>query len=201
MVRRSRNLRIKPLIAIYCEGDSEKAYFEMLKRKYHGANVNTEKISINKMGKQGLDLLVAASAKIKQLPRTKQIDQAYVVFDRDDLTIAELQKCARFAKQHHIKIIFSSINIEIWILMHFQAVTRAFTRRELNQLLSREKYFNTDYAKFKGQPYDDFLIDRVKTAKLNADKLLEASTKPWYNRDPYTNINTFLSEIFDVTEF
>ncbi|MCH4056718.1 MAG: RloB family protein [Lactobacillaceae bacterium] len=201
MARRSRNLRIKPIIAIYCEGDSEKAYFEMLKHKYHSANVHPEKINIKPMGKQGMDLLTTAVTRIQRLPQRKQVDQAYVVFDRDDLTVSELQKCESYAKDHQIKIIFSSVNIEIWILMHFQPVMRAFTRPELNRILSGEKYFDTDYAAFKGCPYDELLVDRVKIAKSNADKLLQVSPDPWYNRNPYTNINTYLTEIFGVTEF
>ncbi|BAP85245.1 abortive phage resistance protein [Paucilactobacillus hokkaidonensis JCM 18461] len=201
MSRRSKQLEFKPLIAIYCEGDSEKVYFEMLKRKYHASNVRAEKVSINSMGTKGLSLLYRAQSKIEALPKNKKIDQAYVIFDRDDLSNKELKKCNNYARSHKIKIMFSSVNIEIWVLMHFQPVSRVYTARELNRLLSGEKYFNTDYSKFKGNPYDEYLVDRVKYAKNNAEILLKRSTDPWYERDPYTNVNNFISDIFKVSQF
>ena len=36
MTRKKKNLPVKKKKVIYCEGDSERAYFKMLKRKYHG---------------------------------------------------------------------------------------------------------------------------------------------------------------------
>ncbi|MCH4165450.1 MAG: RloB family protein [Lentilactobacillus diolivorans] len=201
MARRSKGIPLKPIIVIYCEGESEKAYFEMLKRKYHATTVHTEKIAVESIGIKGMPLLQKAVRKIQKLQKKKKIDQSYVVFDRDDLSRSELQQCEKFANENRIQILFSSINIEIWILMHFQTVNRAYQASELNQILSGKDFFDTDYRRFKGASYDHFLFDRVKTAMINANRLEKGQSKPWYDCNPYTNINDFITKIFNVTEF
>lgn len=201
MGRKSRGISSKPIIAIYCEGDSEKAYFEMLKRKYNGSNVRAEKISVNSIGLKGSALLNKAVAKVHHLPRGQHPDQVYVVFDRDDLTIGDLEKCSQIAKDNDINIMFSSTNIEVWILMHFQPVMRSYSASELYKILSSENYFNTDYQSFKGRAYDYFLFDRVKMAKQNAEKLEHSQSGNWISLDPFTNIHKFLQDIFNVQQF
>ena len=81
------------------------------------------------------------------------------------------------------------------------SLNRSYNSSELNSLLSGEKYFNTNYSRFKGNPYDDFLYDRVKTAKLNADSLEKNYSEPLFLNDPFTNMNHAIQEIFGVTEF
>lgn len=135
MSRKSKAIPLKPIVLVYCEGDSEKAYFEMLRHKYHARNVH-------------------------------------------------------------------AINIEVWILMHFEPVFRSYSTLELNQKLSSSKYFNLDYEHFKGQPYDHFLFDRVNIAVTNAQKLRhQQKGLRWYDRDPFTNIDQYLTDIFGVTEY
>jgi hypothetical protein len=201
MSRKSRRLPYKPIIAIYCEGDSEKAYFDMLKRKYHSANVHPTKVAITSIGSSGPELLKKASSKLKRLPTGQKVEQAYVVFDRDALSESDLIQCEQLAKTHKITILFSSINLEIWILMHFKPVFRAYTAKELNQILSGKDYFNTDYRAFKGQAYDRYLFDRIHTAKAHGDLLQQKITRPWYRQDPFTNIHQHLKGIFDTDSF
>ena len=71
MPRKSRKIPYKKIIAIYCEGDSEKAYFEMLKRKYRAANVHvhSHKLVITSVGLSGMSLLKKAAQKVKRLKR------------------------------------------------------------------------------------------------------------------------------------
>lgn len=44
--RPRKNVPEQKIIGIFCEGESEIQYFNMLKRKYHSANVNAHKIRI-----------------------------------------------------------------------------------------------------------------------------------------------------------
>lgn len=202
MSRKSKAIPLKPIVLVYCEGDSEKAYFEMLRHKYHARNVHAIKVEVSATGMKGMALMVKAQAKMRQAATKKKIDQVYVVFDRDELSKAELKKCEDFGKEHDIQIVFSSINIEVWILMHFEPVFRSYSTLELNQKLSSSKYFNLDYEHFKGQPYDHFLFDRVNIAVTNAQKLRnQQKGLRWYDRDPFTNIDQYLTDIFGVTEY
>ncbi|KAB1963544.1 RloB family protein [Lacticaseibacillus paracasei] len=203
MGRKSKGIPVKKIIAIYCEGDSEKQYFEMLKRKYHSTNihVHSERVTINSVGENGLPLLKKAKKKFSRLPKSQQAEKVYAVFDRDYLSKADLNDCINFAKQNDISIILSSVNLEIWILMHFQDVTKSYTANQLNSILSGRDFFNTDYCHFKGKPYDEFLDDRVKLAKDRADLLEKNYKNPWYYSSPCTNMNRAIVEIFGRSQF
>lgn len=124
MARKSRQIPYKKIIAIYCEGDSEKAYFEMLRRKYNSSNVHVHspKLAITSVGLSGMSLLKKANQKMQRLKSNEHAEMIYVVFDRDSLKQDEIASCQKFALQHNMSIIFSNVNLEIWILMHFQPV-------------------------------------------------------------------------------
>ena len=200
MGRKSKQLKLKPMIAVFCEGESEQAYFEMLKQKYHASNVRTERITIKALHLNGLALLKKAKARRDALQRSKLVEQAYVVFDRDALREADLLACAKYAKQEALTIIFSSVNFEVWILMHFEPVRRHYTAAELVRVLSGERYFNLEYQQFKGSDYTDYLVDRVRMAELHAENLRITQSGAWYRRDPYTQVDLAVVEIFGISE-
>lgn len=120
-----------------------------------------------------------------------------MVFDRDDKSIGDIQRCEKLAKRNKITILFSSISFEIWILMHFEPVMRSYTRKQLVNKLSTKKYFNQDYQKFKGSSYRPYLYNKIQQAEENAEKL-EQIHKNMDRDDPFTNIHKYLKEIFNV---
>lgn len=194
--KRRRNAHIKPVIGIYCEGESEEQYFKMLCQKYNAGNIHAQRIKVDSLGESGEKLIDAAANKGKYLHQSK----IYVVFDRDEKTNDELKICQRLAKKHGITILFSSICFEIWILMHFELVMRTYTRRQLFDKLSGPQYFNQDYRRFKGLSYRRFIYDQVGNAITNAQKLY-AKNYDMTTDDPYTNIHLSLGEIFNRKVF
>jgi hypothetical protein len=200
MVRKSRNLPEKKVIVLYCEGESEVQYFNMLARKYHGANVHAEKLMIKALRQNGQKLLETAVAKRQVLKRTRQIDQVYVAFDRDELSNQDLLACQRYAKKHDLQLLFSSINFEVWILLHFEYFGTDYTRKALYRKLSGPTYFATDYAHLKGQAYDQYLYSRAQIAIQNATRLTQKHSD-MITQSPFTNIHRHLTAIYDVTKF
>ncbi len=198
MARVSKKKPIKPGIGIYCEGESEEQYFKMLKQKYHATNVQTAKLEIKAMSKSGEALINAAVQQAKVAKR--QLTQIYVVFDRDDKTDAEIRHCQKLAAKKGIKILFSSVCFEIWILMHFQVISRPYEKQELFKLLSGRKYFNQPYVKFKGTAYNDYLWDRVGMAVAHADQLSIEQTRMDHD-NPYTNLHDGVKQIFKQTVY
>ncbi|HIW89319.1 MAG TPA: RloB family protein [Candidatus Ligilactobacillus excrementipullorum] len=196
MGRKSRGLPQKKSTVIYCEGQSEVQYFQMLARKYSRKNVSPQKIMIKSMAKSGLSLLDGAW----RMEKDRHHEKVYVVFDRDALTNAELSQCQKLAKQYHFQILFSCINFEVWILLHFEYFETSYTPAQLVKKLSGKNFFATDYQKFKGQPYDDFLLNRVGVAMKNAT-LLARTNQNWLQSNPYTNLHHYLPEIFSVCKF
>lgn len=103
MGRKSKKIKQKPIIGIFCEGKSEKQYLTMLKQKYRSTNV---KIEIVDAGLSGRKLVEKAIKSRKH----KKFDVVYAVFDRDDHKKEELQACSKLAKTNNVNIIFSSID-------------------------------------------------------------------------------------------
>ncbi|MCH4009992.1 MAG: RloB family protein [Companilactobacillus sp.] len=176
----------------------------MLKEKYRGFNVNS--ILIKNENSSHMKLLQRAIASNKSLESIGKkntrfvIESTYVVFDGDNIEYAELLRCRKFAKRNGIKIIFSNINFEIWILMHFEPVSKSYTKQELYTKLSKKKYFNTDYERFKGNDLSPYLANKVNVAMANADRLsINQNRESLPN--PFTNVNEFLPEIFTTDKF
>ena len=190
MGRKSKKIKQKPIIGIFCEGKSEKQYLTMLKQKYRSTNVKIEIVDAGLSGKK----LVEKAIKSR---KHKKFDAVYVVFDRDDHKKEELRACSKLAKTNNVNIIFSSIDFEIWILMHFEPVFRRYTRPELVTRLSKEKYFNQDYSRFKGNSYRSYIFDKVENTMNNATKLYKKNSN-WIEDDPFTNIHIYLPRIFDI---
>ncbi|ATO47530.1 hypothetical protein LF20184_02070 [Companilactobacillus farciminis KCTC 3681 = DSM 20184] len=184
------------MIGIFCEGASELQYFKMLQRKYGKSNVGAHKLNIKQLkGKKGISIVTSATAQRNSIP---DLDEVYVVFDCDNLTKNDIQQSMSMAKKKNIQIIFSNINFEIWILMHFEPVSRIFTKKELNRKLADNKHFNlgkNTYDHFKGSEYGPFLEDKVKIAVANG-KSLYRSNNDMVNSQPYTNVQEFIKPIF-----
>lgn len=195
MARKRKKRKQNPIIGIFCEGESEKQYFTMLMQKYRRRNVKIKIVAADLSGKSLIDKTIG---KIKQ--EAKDFDQVYVVFDRDEHKKQELLECERLAKKNGIKIMFSPIDFEIWILLHFEEVLRSYNRKELVKKLSQEGYFNCDYNDFKGKSYSEYIEDKVQDAVDNATKLYKKKNN-WIEDDPFTNIQIYLPEIFDRNDF
>lgn len=193
MSRKRGNKKKRPIIGIYCEGKSEEQYFKILSQKYNARNVHSQKLNIKSLGESGEKLITEAKLKGKNNNESK----IYVVFDRDDKSIGDIQRCEKLAKRNKITILFSSISFEIWILMHFEPVMHSYTRKQLVNKLSTKKYFNQDYQKFKGSSYRPYLYNKIQQAEENAEKL-EQIHKNMDRDDPFTNIHKYLKEIFNV---
>lgn len=144
---------------------------------------------------KGSKLVTDVIKQVAPLRRQRKVDGVFAVFDRDDLSHEDIQRAQTLAKQNEIKLIFSSTNFEIWILLHFAFFTRAYTKGALNRILSDEKHFGQDYARFKGTEYDHLLIDRVALAVKHARQLARQQTNLLMD-DPFVNIQDYIKEIF-----
>lgn len=187
----------KPTIALYCEGESEVNYFKMLMRKYRAGNVAAHGLNVKIKAMGGRKGTKLVNAVKKQLTHGKKVnaEEVYLVFDRDDLTVADIRDCQMQARENKFKIIFSSINFEIWILLHFETVQRSYTKAELYKRLSDDRHFNQDYKRFKGSNYDQYLVDKVGAAMSNAQQL-NGKPSQLATSDPFTNVHLYLKDIF-----
>lgn len=201
--RKSRKLNLRPTVRIYCEGKTEENYFNMLKQKYHQSNVSVNSrrsIKVKSMARSGKALL----HDVLEDPKLNIQDKIYLVFNRDEHSQQELLECFDLAQKskYDITILFSNICFEVWILMHFEPVTAAYSRPQLFKKLSGKKYFNEEYSRNKGQKIN-ILRDKISIAVKNADRIscpADKSTKI-IKKDPYTNVNLYLKEIFQTDQY
>lgn len=201
--RKSKKLNLRPTVRIYCEGKTEENYFNMLKQKYHQANVSINSrysIKVKAMARSGMALL----HDVLENPKLNIQDKIYLVFDHDEHSQQELLECFDLAKKskYDITILFSNICFEVWILMHFEPVSAAYTRPQLFSKLSGKQYFNEEYSRNKGQKIN-ILRDKVSTAVKNANRISspnDESTKI-IKKDPYTNVNLYLKDIFQTDQY
>lgn len=189
MGRSRKNIPVKKIKFIYCEGESEEKYFYMLNQKYNGSN-----IKIKNLGKGQLEFV---NDVIKH-HKYDQADEVYAAFDADDMDNQEIDKCFKQCSINGINILFSNVCFEVWLLLHYEYFNMDYTRDILYQKLEKHMELNIKYTDFKGQSYVPYLMDKVNQAIQNISKL---STGNNYNKysNPYSTIDDrILKKIFDT---
>lgn len=179
---------------ILCEGKVETLYFKMLTEKYSKNNVS---VSIIEQSSQGSKLVD------KAVKKSKNFEEVYVVFDRDNLTNDQLSEALTLAKKNNIKILLTVQQFEYWLLLHFEHYNNSTNK----QLLERKLCTHIGVSKwneFKSDKFNDlrqYFIDNINTANNNAQKLnlkdINLNNQDLFN-NPYTNISYYLKDIFNV---
>ena len=172
--RQPQKRSLKKIIYIFTEGETEKNYFNMLNKKYRTSA--TVKVNISSARKQGLALLNFALNKLKSLSESerKEIDQIYIIFDKDDISADEMKTILKKVKSnsYEIEIGFSNSCFEVWLLYHFEKKHK----NDVKLLLQLE--------------------DRVKIALENTQDFPIFSTTN-FETVPYTNLGMLIRKIYD----
>jgi hypothetical protein len=157
--------RSTKILWIFCEGETEKYYFQKLKAVERIGRVNVK--STKKTGSK--NIVKYATTFTKHNKDFIKGDTVFCVFDRDKNTNKQLKEAKREAERHGIKIIFSNPSFEFWLLIHYQLHT---TSCENDDILTKLKKFIPDYHKADPELY---LITRnnIETAKTNSQKIIE----------------------------
>lgn len=186
--RKSRKLSINEDIYIFTEGTAtEVIYFERIRQLLR---VPTVKIKVKGTGQSSLKLIDYADRFIK---RQSNIKSVWVVFDKDDLSVTQIEDAYKEAKIKHFQIAFSNICFEVWFLLHFETLSSNTCTEKKTVYSKLEKHLNIkDYE--KKHKSDMKLIqdiaDKYKVAVINNEMLLESSKTPYGT--PYTNIGNLI---------
>ena len=193
---------LKRRILILCEGKkTEPYYFKGIKEseefKYKSLTMeliihDTKKNTAKELVKETVEII--KNSKREGDP----FDEAWVVFDKDGYTKhPEAFDTAKNNKK--IKIAFSSISFEYWILLHFKYTTKAFSKAD--NIISE---INKCYKKLSLPSYDkcannyDILKKHTDTAIKHAIRSrefakieIDRGTKI-YNLNPYTDVDILI---------
>lgn len=192
--------KLEKRLLIFCEGakdKSESAYFKALIKSCNFAG-NKVKVELVDSGKNTGKELVKEAKKRREFPD----DELWVVYDKDGyLKHAETFNIAR---DNNIKIAFSAISFEYWILLHYEYTSKVFEKSEdIVSYLNSRGYI--DYDKSSQNIFNltkEFLENG--TATENAERIQKHQKQAncnhfkVYEWNPYTNINELIGSIFEM---
>ena len=204
-----RKLRqLKQSIYIVCEGtNTEPIYFEAIREqpdvfdKYAITVYPSEEDQIKASKKEGESIKTDAVNLVKLAKdKINNYDEVWAVFDKDGYTKHE--KAFDDADKHGIKLGFSSIAFEHWILLHYEQNRTAFPKSQnVIDYLEDEGYF-TGYSKKADISIYPRLQNLTQTAIENAAWLrremannLAACDNKIYELNPYTTVDELVMKL------
>lgn len=181
--KRKSGYRDARLIIIATEGqETEKAYFEGLKKHYTNLHVHVEILERISSASDPLKVIVELDHFRSTYNLQKDYDQLWLVIDVDRWGSRKLSVVSQLCAQKNYHLAVSNPAFEIWLLMHINAID-AYSPEILGELLQNKKlrdrtrleqelinlmrYYN------KTNPDMNFFCQHVDTAiynSRNADK-------------------------------
>ena len=168
----------KPLIYVFCEGESEQAYTEFLKKKFQNVAV------IKYPSKPGL--FEDADAKFKKDPKYRNYaevtDEIWFFFDVETKDIGKWEKRLNIIKRLRkmrkrpnirIRLLMTTGCIEYWLMLHYKMFAPsvqsvAEKEKMISELIMQEPaYAKGDLA------VTAKIAERYKTAVINAEKTVK----------------------------
>jgi hypothetical protein len=201
--RKTQKQNLKPHLHIFCEGEkTEPNYFNgYIDSYFPGTKLAPVKKTDKNTPVQLVDVAIAAK---KNNPLG---DQFWVVYDREasnKYPDALHSKARNKAKSNGIKIAFSNVCFEVWILLHFQTTVKAY---DSYHDLYKNSELRTHIPKYDKGVKILFSDEKVQAARKNAENL-NAHTKSganpgWTQRhqwNPYTDVHKLLDAIDEFGE-
>jgi hypothetical protein len=169
---------------IVCEGEkTEPAYFQA----FHIPSVVT--VKVEGLAKAPLTLV----EKAIELWDSTRYDQAWCVFDRDDVPAERFNQALDLAQRQKIKVAYSNQAFELWFLLHFHYCDVAQARQDYCDRLSHE--LGRTYQKNDRNLYQE-LLPWQDMAIRHAERLLAQYNPPNPAADdPSTMVHELVQEL------
>ncbi len=175
---------------------SSKYYFEeLLKDKgLKGRVVFAEHIGTNPKK------VLKAIEKYKDKNKIDNFEKEWIVIDKDSYSKNEINSVFQSAYSKGICVAFSNESYELWVLLHFEKLTKWTSRKELNSKLKKifEDRFHIEYTKSSRDIYR-YIISFQKEAIKNAKSLVEMHKQNSKLKE-YCECNP-LTTIFELVEY
>ena len=197
--------KVKPLIYVFCEGESEQAYTDFLKKQFSDVAVIKRPSSIG--------LINEAKVRFDKDPRFRnsieETDEIWFFFDVEVKDIGKWEQRIRIIKALRklrrkpgvrVRLLMTSGCIEYWLMLHYKMYvppvqTVADKERIAAELKTREpSYFKGDYTSTShiAVQYPTAVINAEQTVRiLLADGLPGMEDSDERNQWLYTKCKTF----------
>ena len=169
-LKRTSSLRlVKQTFLIVCEGEvTEPEYFNSF--RLTSANVKAIGKGMNTIS------LVKEAIAIRDIEkrRSRNYDQCWVVFDKDDFSDGDFNAAIQMAQTNGFHVAYSNQAFEFWFLLHFNLYQGAIHRNRYAEMLTHLLGFK--YGKAKGDSVRVFnvIYPRTRMAIDNAKNVLKA---------------------------
>lgn len=162
-MRRNRANKSTQILWIFCEGETEKYYFQKLKQIERISRINI----LPSKKTDCINVVKKAYSFTKYSKKLEKGDRVFCVFDRNNNTEEQLQEAKRIATGSGIEIIFSNPSFEFWVLLHYSFYAK---RCENNDIIDQLKKYIPNYRKADRNLYLR-IKPRMKTAISNSQKV------------------------------
>lgn len=208
----SKNKRIKRSLYILTEGHTEQAYFSRISEIL--GDEDEWKYSVTVDVREIVDGSKTDPVNmVKEAKKSQQsYDEVWVVFDKDRDRDQQNLQAIELASKAKIKVAFSSISFEEWVLLHFERNTTAFQRSDCesrglqctcNGAICASTYIKLNhyptYVKGKAKLYDE--LSNKRDIALEYTAWLKYHLSPITNYhllNPYTDVDNLVSQLFEL---
>jgi hypothetical protein len=202
MSRKKASRKSATTVFIACEGrNTEPAYFQRIKE--HVEESGEFALTIYPDDTEPNPKTDALGLIEEAKRRSDEFDEVWVVFDKDGYT--KHADAFTEAHTHSVKIGFSSIAFEHWVLLHFERCKQPFAKSQdiIQDKLTGGPGFFPAYAKKAHVDIYDGMSHNTHVAVENAAWLRhqqkpELSTKKIYEVNPYTDLDILVARLLGM---
>ncbi len=208
----SKNKNIKKSLYILTEGHTEQAYFSRISEILGDEDEWKYSVTVDVReivdGSKTDPVNMVKEAKKSQ----KSYDEVWVVFDKDRDRDQQNLQAFELAAKSKIKVAFSSISFEEWVLLHFERSITAFQRSDCesrgqqctcNGAICASTYIRLNYyptyVKGKAKLYDDLSDKRDVALEFAAWlKYRHSPLTNYHLLNPFTDVDNLVSQLFEL---
>lgn len=175
MGRRTNEMQPKNVFYIFTNGKTEEVYFNLLKSKNNVYQIKVKFINGN--ARYLLEKIIEEKGQLKNC------NQIWAVFDIDNAYEEQaLYPALKLGEEHKIHIAYSNIAFEVWLLSHYQELSKNLNNNELikkmNDLFKGSLRLDREYNKATENDLKKYFVDkRVPIAVENAKKVHQSWIK------------------------
>lgn len=176
--RTSRGKKINPTLFVFCEGDTEEAYINMLKSFFRLPSIQIH----TQIG--GNNITNTYILNYKKDKPTDEKDINYLMYDLDVPTILD-----RLKKVDDCELLLSNPCIELWFLLHFK-----------NHTANNDCSYFCKELKNRNRTYKKGVIDNKLKEKLceKIDDAIRRAKKLKDYDNPSSTIYKFLEKLIEL---
>jgi len=178
--KESKDKRINPTLFVFCEGETEVAYINMLKSYYRIPSIQIHP----KIG--GNDITTEYINNYKKDKPTHEKDKDFLLYDLDVPAILN-----RLNRIDNCTLLISNPSIELWFLLHYKNQTANLdTASCCREMLNRNRVYKKGLI-------DEKLKDKLITRKGDAIRRAKALNSP---NNPSSTVYRLVEELDSIVQ-